>query len=319
MDSEWKQTRRELKRLENGSYVPERITEERVERKILSENKKEAFDIVVKTIGVLSIFIPLFLLYFSYNQEIQTKKNENLAQLYTDISFDLENLLNADAGSGKFHESGENLLFKYQARLSLFKNDALNESYSYIKTLCMAYRYLKETMYCADSVITGYNEIYSHYRASFDPDGFTVEDTYKIVFRDSMPMKLKQIENARRQLVKFRSVLFKNENSLEFFDSLSLRNELLHSNSTLKKTKLYKDSAAMYSADIAEELKDLANFLAVRDTAWFENYFGTLRGDKSIEIFTRVMRSYSISLTVVESELAQTRRIFEMFLLKHIN
>ncbi len=150
----WIEIKRDLVRQENGEYIIEKITEER------NLKKTPPIDLIFKGIGSLAIFIPLFLFYFQYRHEIKKKRNENLAELYTNIASDVEGVINLPYQSEGFHLSYENLDFKYSAKIALFQDDSLSKGYTNILLYNKIYKSLKGMVFLDDSVLQGHKRLY---------------------------------------------------------------------------------------------------------------------------------------------------------------
>jgi len=90
---------------------------------------KNWLDVIIKITSALAIFIPVLLFYLQYKNEVETKRNEALSELYVNIALNVEEVKNVTFNSNVIDSLSDNLLVKYPAKIAVYKIDSLNYYY----------------------------------------------------------------------------------------------------------------------------------------------------------------------------------------------
>lgn len=145
----------------------EKTIEGRIKKKeTVSWYRKESTEFILKVITAFSILVPLLLFYFQYQTENTKKRNETLTQVYTDVAFDVETVLNSSPSSDKFITAKDNLLFRYPSQIALFKKENLDKSFDNILNDLKFYSELKEVKNLHDTIYYYYSELFRYFSIS---------------------------------------------------------------------------------------------------------------------------------------------------------
>jgi hypothetical protein len=264
--NDWIQTKKETKTLDGDNIIS--TTEEPNLKKRFAQETKDLVDIVVKILGATSIFIPLFLLYFQYSHEVIKKRNEELSQIYIDVSFDIQAAKNYQFSLPHFKSASENLLFKYPAKIAVFKIDSLNYYYQKVLTVFEYYEAIKYISIQLEFISSGYQNIYNNHSVSYKAiNGVTKE--FKLEFLDmSKAEKIKQIE---KYLIFFNdSVDVSNGNLLNKLYEIP---KIYLKDTLLSKIGLYCDTAYENYNDLHDELIELRAYLTNKSQEYVEDYY----------------------------------------------
>ncbi|MBS1734094.1 MAG: hypothetical protein JST02_12430 [Bacteroidetes bacterium] len=156
----WKPILREL----GVNQDIEKIIEEKVKEPQPQKWYKTDFtEFVLKVITAFSILIPLLLFYFQYQTDNTKKRNEDLTQIYTDVAFDVETVLNSAPKTDKFTTANDNLLFRYPSKIALFKNEKLNTSFTDIIKDLKVYTEVKKIKNLHDTIYDNYSSLFRYF------------------------------------------------------------------------------------------------------------------------------------------------------------
>src|SRR4051812_18793569 len=99
VDSQWQETKKEFSINEKGEYVATQLTLEKKEAKILGFEKKDFWDQFIKTVGIITIIVPLVLFKCSHDADIDKQKSVMQIELFSSVMSDIQKtLLMPDTG-----------------------------------------------------------------------------------------------------------------------------------------------------------------------------------------------------------------------------
>lgn len=317
MANKWTETKRESKSFDNGVLTV--ITEEPLSTKFLSQDKKDLIDIIVKTVGAASIFIPLFLLYFQYKHENEKNRNEELTQIFINFAVDIEVTKNSLYSSKEFDSASENLLFKYPAKIAVFKIEELNKHYDEIYKNFKYYKSIRlfreNNADLQDGFVSIYRDIHQHYlkKGSMTEFSFGIQDM-------TVADKIKQIE-------KYIPIYYNYAMSRYPYLNTDLKDisQIYKSDSTLSKLNAYCDTLLGCSLDIYQELNALKLYLVSKDTneenrSYFEDYLGDDNyGKTTHHSMNKMLEKLKNGESKLEINLNNSRDAFQKKLLSFIN
>jgi hypothetical protein len=186
---DWIETKRETKELNGGSETV--TTEEPKETGFFTQARKDGLDLAVKAIGAVAIFIPLLLLYLQYRHENIKKTNEELSQLFVNAAIDLETVKHEPSNSKLFITASDNLLYKYPAKIAVYKLDAVDQAYRPIATVFSSYKPVKTFFEMIDNLEKRNGLVYYF----SDGDSSKAKKPYHLHFLDmGLTSKLSQVE-----------------------------------------------------------------------------------------------------------------------------
>ncbi len=84
-DPQWEPTRREFEVDANGNRQQEKVTLEHKKRKLFGMEIDNTLDIVVKTVGVLAVFLPLVFISYGNYESNKEQKYKDREELYSQI------------------------------------------------------------------------------------------------------------------------------------------------------------------------------------------------------------------------------------------
>lgn len=157
---EWTETKKECSVDSEGKLKIEKITFEKNKKEFLPAHKKDLIDLVIRSVGALSIFIPLLLLYFQRQNEINREQSKNATELFTSVATDMQILINSGFDNKEFLSAYDNILFKYSPKIRLLKDDSLIQIYSYISAFAKNIQYIKKIISLKDSAVSQSNKAY---------------------------------------------------------------------------------------------------------------------------------------------------------------
>lgn len=311
--NDWIQTKKEKKVLEGENIII--TTEEPYQKKRFSQESKELIDLVVKVLGAASIFIPLFLLYFQYKHEVTKERNEELSQIYIDASFDVQAVKNYRFSSSQFTSASENLLFKYPAKIAVFKIDSLNFYYNNLITIFEYYEAIKALSTQLNLFSSGYANIYGNYSISHAKlNGVTTK--FELKFSDMS--EIEKVSQIQRYLTIFKDSI--NLSNSGLIEKLSEIPNIYSSDTLLSKINLYSDSAFSSYDDIYEELSDLRLYLTDKKNMDYADFYVDVDPSepKSINTLTAMSTLINKCKNKLEDFLDNSRIKFQSQVLKHI-
>jgi len=90
----WIETKKECELDADGEYIVKKVTLELNRKKYLGLEKKDFIDLLIRTIGIIAIFIPLLLFYLQRDAEIRKQKTLLQLDIYSKTTAELHALLN---------------------------------------------------------------------------------------------------------------------------------------------------------------------------------------------------------------------------------
>lgn len=164
----WTATKKEFTFDSDGKETPEKITYEKVQ--------KNWMDFTLKATGAFAIFLPLLLLFIQRCNDNRSENAKAVAQLFTSISTDLEVVASSNSQTPEFSKAYRNILFNYNPRIHLLKDDSLNNIFSGVVTFTKYQSNLLSLNVAIDSLIENYNHFHDYEATEIENKRVTNEE-----------------------------------------------------------------------------------------------------------------------------------------------
>jgi hypothetical protein len=124
-------------------------------------SSKDIFDIVFKVIGVMAIFIPLLLLYFQKNNQINLDKRKALIECYTSLNQDLFEIENTEPHDSGYAETLQRIQNDYPVKLTIYANELIAAKVKelfYLKDISGSIKKVNTEIYKNDTAINEFSK-----------------------------------------------------------------------------------------------------------------------------------------------------------------
>jgi hypothetical protein len=152
MDNEWQETKKEFTINENGEYVVKNVTMERAKDKILGFEKKDFWDQIIKSVGIITIVIPLILFKCSRDADIDKQKNIMQIDLFSNVLSDVQRIILLSDTSAEFKLSKKKLDIEYYSKMLMLGNDSIVNIYTSLKDTINLYALLADADHLLDTI-----------------------------------------------------------------------------------------------------------------------------------------------------------------------
>lgn len=263
-NSKWIATKKECSINSEGKLITEKVTLEKSKHDLFSSQKKELIDMLIRSIGALSIFIPLILLYFQRQNEIRIEQSKNLSELFTNISTDLQIVANSNTESKDFSTAYENILFRYNPKVHLMKNDSLNQLYTEIINYTNFHKYLKHIQELQDTLLfESSSKIYGIY-STIDRYGDENGEHDNVSLHVSKLVLIKELKKAQADSYKLQA-------EAHLFDK-TMYNYHIHGESNIT-TYFLRDTLETLAFNVLIEMNAFEEYLVKPTNNWFKSAY----------------------------------------------
>lgn len=152
MDIEWQETKKEMGIDPEGKLVVKSVTMEIKREKFLGFEKKELWDLVIKTIGIVAIVTPLLLFKCSRDADVDKQKNIMQLELYSNVLADVQRIILLPDTSAEFKSSKKKLDIEYYSKMMMMGNDSIKNIYNNLKDTINLYALIEDANHLLDTI-----------------------------------------------------------------------------------------------------------------------------------------------------------------------
>ena len=127
MKKSWKKVRKELEITKSGEFREVKQVFESKTDYILGFDKKEFIDLIVKIVGIIAIFIPIFLFYLNDKSEKRKERELIEAKVFLKNSSDLNKLINTNQNHQLYDSLMTSIFYNNITELHFFGTKRSNE------------------------------------------------------------------------------------------------------------------------------------------------------------------------------------------------
>jgi len=153
MDNQWQETRKEYSINEKGDYIATHVTMEKKGSKILGFEKKDFWEQFIKTVGIVTVIIPLILFKCSHDADIDKQKNIMQLELFSNIMSDVQKTLLLPDTSEEFKTAKYKIDIEYYSKIMMLGDDSIVSSYKQMKDTLNIYTLLAGSNHIIDSML----------------------------------------------------------------------------------------------------------------------------------------------------------------------
>jgi hypothetical protein len=153
MENEWHETKKEFNINEKGEYIATHVTMEKRGSKILGFEKKDFWDQLIKSIGIVTIVIPLILFKCSRDADIDKQKNLMQLELFGNVLSDVQKIILLPDSSSEFKEAKHKIDIEYYSKMMMFGDDSIVLIYKQLKDTTDIYTLLMRSNNILDTIL----------------------------------------------------------------------------------------------------------------------------------------------------------------------
>jgi hypothetical protein len=158
-DNNWQETKREYEISESGEYVPKHITMEPGKSKILGFEKKDFWDQIIKSIGIVAIVTPLILFKCSRDANIEEQKSIMQIDLFSNVLSDIQRIILLPDTSTEFKSSRHRLDIEHYSKMMMLGDNSIGSLYKNLRDTINLYCLFAESNHTLDTIRKHFNVI----------------------------------------------------------------------------------------------------------------------------------------------------------------
>lgn len=151
-NNDWQETKKEFEINEKGEYIASHVTLERKKQKILGFEKKDFWEQLIKSIGIITIVIPLILFKCSRDADIDKQKNMLQLELFGNVLSDVQRIILLPDTSLEFKNSKNKLDIEYYSRMTMLGDDSIVNIYRALKDTINIYSLVTDANHILDTI-----------------------------------------------------------------------------------------------------------------------------------------------------------------------